>query len=181
MELLPADGPGALLVTHAVPADAPAMLALHRKVLEEGMWFITEPDELRETIDSRIAMIREATRGDSSVIFVARRRASLVGWAHLAGGPRRRTRHVGRLECMVDPAHRRRGVGAALLSAIVGWAEQHPVIAKISLQVYTHNEAAVGLYRRFGFVEEGRRVGEYRFADGSLRDDLLMARWVKPV
>jgi hypothetical protein len=27
-------------------------------------------------------------------------------------------------------------------------------------------------------VEEGRRVGEYRMEDGSLRDDLLMARWV---
>jgi RimJ/RimL family protein N-acetyltransferase len=42
--------------------------------------------------------------------------------------------------------------------------------------VFAHNARAVALYRKFGFEEEGRRLREYRFADGSWRDDILMAR-----
>ena len=48
-------------------------------------------------------------------------------------------------------------------------------LEKLSLAVYAHNLPALSLYRALGFQEEGRRVGEYRFADGSLRDDVLMA------
>lgn len=180
MEIPVDDIPGALVVGPAVPGDAPAILALHRRVLAEGEWFITEPDELRETVEHKLALVREAGRSSQAAFFVARRRAMVVGWAHVAAGPRRRTAHVGRVELMVDRPHRRRGVGGALLDAVVRWAEASSSLTKLSLQVFAHNTDAIALYRRFGFVEEGRRVGEYRFPDGSLRDDLLMARPVLP-
>jgi RimJ/RimL family protein N-acetyltransferase len=180
MELWADDIPGALVVGPAVPGDAAAILALHKRVLAEGDWFITEADELRETVDTKVALVREATRSDAAVFLVARRRSQLVGWAHVAPGERRRTAHVGRLAVMVAPAHRGRGVGKALLAAVVRWAEASPVVHKLSLQVFAHNTVALRLYASMGFVEEGRRLREYRFPDGSWRDDLLMARWVKP-
>ena len=36
------------------------------------------------------------------------------------------------------------------------------------------NDAAIALYRKFGFVEEGRRVRHYRRASGELWDSLVM-------
>lgn len=166
-------------VEPAVPGDAPAILALHRRVLQEGEWFITEPDEFPEGVESKVSVIREAARSENGVLLVARRAHALVGWAQVVGGGRRRTRHVGRLEMMVDARARGEGVGSALLAAVVAWAEKNPVVHKLSLNVFAHNARAVALYRKFGFREEGRREREYRFADGSWRDDLLMARWVK--
>ena len=45
---------------------------------------------------------------------------------------------------------------------------------KLVLDVFAHNEAAIALYRKFGFVEEGRRVKQYRRASGELWDALDM-------
>lgn len=167
-----------VVVDRAVPGDAPAILALHRRVLEEGEWFITEPDEFPEGVESKVGAIREAARSPNGVLLVARRGHALVGWVQVVGGGRRRTRHVGRIEMMVDGRHRGAGVGTALMQAVVDWATHHPIVRKLSLNVFAHNARAIALYRKFGFEEEGRRDGEYLFADGTFRADLLMARRV---
>ncbi|MDP2315390.1 MAG: GNAT family protein [Pseudomonadota bacterium] len=166
-------------VEPAVPGDAPAILALHRRVLAEGEWFITQPDEFPESVDAKVAVIRDAARSDNGVFLVARHQHALVGWAQVVGGGRRRTHHVGRLEMMVDARVRGVGIGSALLGAIVQWAERSPAVYKLSLNAFAHNTRALALYQKFGFEEEGRRKREYRFSDGTWRDDVLMCRWVK--
>lgn len=170
---------GPLAVTPATVADAAAMLALHRRVLDERVWFITDPDELRETVESKARAIRELAGGDAGVCLVARRGERLVGWGTVTFLPRRKLRHVGRVELMVEPEERGQGVGRALLRGLVAWADRHPQVRKLSLQVFTHNEGALALYRSMGFVEEGRREEEYLFPDGTYRGDVLMARPVR--
>jgi len=41
---------------------------------------------------------------------------------------------------------------------------------KLSLGVFPHNAAAIALYRKFGFVDEGRRVKHIRRSNGELWD-----------
>ncbi len=167
-----------LAITRAVPADAPAVLSIHRRVLDELEYFITEPDEFTETIDRKVAAIRAAAHDAAGLYLVARVERQVVGWSQVVTAPRRRVRHVGRVELMVDGRWRGRGVGTALLAAVVQWGIDHPIVEKLSLTVFTHNARAIALYARHGFYEEGRREREYRFADGSLRGDVMMARWV---
>jgi ribosomal protein S18 acetylase RimI-like enzyme len=50
-------------------------------------------------------------------------------------------------------------------------------VEKISLTVYPHNEAARALYRKFGFEEEGRLVGQSKKSYG-YEDEIVMARWL---
>jgi RimJ/RimL family protein N-acetyltransferase len=45
---------------------------------------------------------------------------------------------------------------------------------KLSLSVFAQNEAAIALYGRFGFLEEGRRIKHYRRASGELWDSVEM-------
>ena len=45
---------------------------------------------------------------------------------------------------------------------------------QFSLDVFAHNAAAIALYRKFGFVEEGRRVAQYRRSSGELWDSIVM-------
>lgn len=172
-------GLGAVFVGLAVPADAGGIVALHQRVVEEGAFFISEPDELRESVEGKVLQIQDCARSGRAVWYVARRRNRVVGMAHASAASRRRNRHVARIELMVDQDDRGRGIGGALLDAVILWAERHPVVHKLSLQVFAHNDAAIALYQGRGFREEGRRVREYLFPDGTWRDDLLMARWVK--
>jgi ribosomal protein S18 acetylase RimI-like enzyme len=68
---------------------------------------------------------------------------------------------------------RGRGVGSALLAAAIEWAREYG-LHKLSLGVFAHNAAAIALYRKFGFVEEGRHVKQYRRASGELWDSVDM-------
>lgn len=56
----------------------------------------------------------------------------------------------------VDPGLRRRGVGAALLDAVVQWARERG-FGRLELWAPAHAPAALTLYRAAGFTETGAR------------------------
>jgi ribosomal protein S18 acetylase RimI-like enzyme len=79
----------------------------------------------------------------------------------------------GELGMEVARAWRGRGVGSALLVAAIAFARERG-LHKVSLSVFPHNTAAIALYRKYGFVEEGRRVKQYRRQSGELWDAIDM-------
>ena len=64
-------------------------------------------------------------------------------------------------------------MGTALVTAAVEWARARG-LHKLALSVFPHNEAAIALYRKFGFSEEGRLVRHVRRAGGELWDLIEM-------
>ena len=79
----------------------------------------------------------------------------------------------GDLGLLVDAAWRGRGVGSALVQSGIDWARAQG-LHKLSLEVFPTNTAAIALYRKFGFVEEGLRTKQYRRASGELWDSVVM-------
>lgn len=79
----------------------------------------------------------------------------------------------GELGMLVRAGHRGRGVGTALVAAAIDRARERG-LHKLTLGVFPHNEAALALYRRFGFVEEGFRVAHIRRANGEFWDLIEM-------
>lgn len=77
------------------------------------------------------------------------------------------------LDLVVAPARRDEGVGSALLDALLAAVADRGA-EEVTLEVAVGNEPALALYRRRGFVVEGRRPGYYR--DGS--DALIL--WRRP-
>ncbi len=75
----------------------------------------------------------------------------------------------GEIGMMVAANWRGRGVGTALVAAAIDWARTRG-LHKLTLSVFPHNDAAIALYRKFGFVEEGRRKKQIRRANGELWD-----------
>jgi putative acetyltransferase len=86
-----------------------------------------------------------------------------------------RRRHAATLGMAVRTSARRQGVGSALLTAGINLAERWLAVRRIELEVYTDNEAAVALYKKFGFVVEGT-LRQYAFRDGQFADVYLMAK-----
>ncbi len=77
------------------------------------------------------------------------------------------------LTIAVDPAHRGRGLGRALLNA--GFADlMMTPVRRMFLEVDETNTSAIALYRRFGFAEIGTRKAYYPRPDGSAATALVM-------
>jgi putative acetyltransferase len=70
---------------------------------------------------------------------------------------------------------RGRGVGTALMTAAVHLAENWLGLTRLELTVFTDNEAAIALYRKFGFEVEGT-MRRYALRDGQYVDSHAMAR-----
>jgi len=71
-----------------------------------------------------------------------------------------------------------RGFGRILLGAMVDAADDWLDIKRLELTVYTDNDIAIGLYRKFGFEQEGV-LKAYGFRSGTYVDAYAMAR-VRP-
>jgi [ribosomal protein S18]-alanine N-acetyltransferase len=124
-------------------ADLPAVL-----VLEEDLF---APDTWTE------AMYREELRyPDSRHYLVAENATGVVGWAGLIAYDDEA--HVSTIG--VARQRQGEGIGARLLDAVLAEADRRSPV--VLLEVRADNELAMGLYRRRGFTEIGRRRRYYR-------------------
>ncbi|WES86969.1 GNAT family N-acetyltransferase [Dickeya fangzhongdai] len=107
--------------------------------------------------------------------LVAEWEGELVGnlGFEIFSNPRRR--HAGTFGMGVKDTHQHRGIGSALLSALTDLTDNWLNIHRIELTVYTDNDAALALYRKFGFVVEGESK-DYAFRHGRFTDVFHMAR-----
>jgi putative acetyltransferase len=106
-------------------------------------------------------------------VFLAERDGEIVGRLSISRDPHPASRHVADLGLMVAVTARRQGVGRALLEQAVTWA-QATGVRKLELHVFPHNEPAIRLYERFGFVREGYRKEHFRRGPEYV-DAILMA------
>jgi putative acetyltransferase len=115
--------------------------------------------------------------GTPDVHLVAERGGEVIGSAGLhAAGKALRRRHVMAMGISVVKEAQGQGVGSALMAALCDYADRWLGTLRIELTVYTDNEAALRLYRKFGFEIEGTMRG-YAMRDGQFVDAYAMARF----
>jgi RimJ/RimL family protein N-acetyltransferase len=147
---------GAIRVRPGEEGDRRALALLFADVAEERDGIATEPP---------VDVEKRAASWDLDGTLVAVAGGEIVG--ELAVDPS--WFGYGEIGMMVAADWRGRGVGTALMVAAIDWARAQGM-HKLALSVFPHNEAAIALYRKFGFVEEGRRVRHLRRASGELWD-----------
>ncbi|MFK7800099.1 MAG: GNAT family N-acetyltransferase [Anaerolineae bacterium] len=113
---------------------------------------------------------------DNIISLVAEIDGKVVGRLGLTTSVRPRRKHAGALGMGVHDAYAGRGVGTALMNAVVDMADNWLNLSRLELDVFTDNAPAIGLYKKFDFVEEGvKRAFAYR--EGEYVDTLMMARF----
>jgi RimJ/RimL family protein N-acetyltransferase len=160
-------------VRRARPEDVDGSLGLLEAIAEERKYILTEPPIDRERRRQRQL---EMLQSDETQLFVAEANGEIVGELSAF---RRATTGPATIGMGVAAAWRGRGVGTALMQACLDWAREAGV-HKLSLEVFPWNEGAIALYRKFGFVEEGRLRRHYRRRSGELWDVLVMGLVLEP-
>lgn len=156
--------------------DASKLCEAERQVVEQfdGL-LVSEPHELQEPIFRR--RLTEIANGKGKCLVVERD-GEIVAHATLWPMELRKVSHVLRLDMCVHMGHWRQGHGERLLQELLSWFRKESTAHKIELLVRSENVAAVALYRKAGFVEEGRLKDRMRLSTGRYIDDITMGLFV---
>ncbi|MGE8064774.1 GNAT family N-acetyltransferase [Pseudomonas sp. NPDC089569] len=118
---------------------------------------------------------RLVPENERMVQLVALHQGTVIGYITLEQFSRTRRSHAATFGLSVALAWQGKGVGSKLLAAALDVADNWMNLRRIELTVFADNEAAIGLYRKFGFEAEGV-FRDYAVRDGVWVDTLSMAR-----
>jgi putative acetyltransferase len=159
-----------ILVRHAEPSDYEAV---HRIYIQpKVVWGTLQlPYRSAEVRRQQLAQPQEGIYA-----LVASVDGEVVGHLSLrASSHSPRRRHAGSIGMGVHDDWQGKGVGTALMEALIELADRWLNLTRLELSVWTDNEPTIRLYRKFGFETEGT-LRAYGFRDGRFADVHYMAR-----
>jgi RimJ/RimL family protein N-acetyltransferase len=164
-----------VMIRPAKSTDAAEIARRMARVVKEGIYLEEEPDTLPtgKEKEKEIRRIRE----DGGMYAVAEVDGKIAGVALLRRGPLSMNRHVAKFRMWLIPGYRGLGLGKKLMEYIIHWARAHGV-EKISLDVFSNNERAIRLYKKYGFRVEGRLKRQY-VLEGRYVDEIFMGLFLQ--
>lgn len=107
--------------------------------------------------------------------FIAEVEGQAAGEITLFTNASPRRKHTVSFGIGVLPEYSGRGVGAKLLETAIDYAFNWLAAVRMELEVFTDNEKAIRLYKKFGFKAEGVQE-KAAFRDGRYCDVMMMAK-----
>ncbi|MBO8173229.1 MAG: GNAT family N-acetyltransferase [Bacillaceae bacterium] len=154
--------------------DAPSIIRRMGKVVREGEYLEEEEQTMADVREEERKI--EKMRKKGSMYTVAVVDEEIVAAAELKRGALRMNRHTAEFRIWVGPLFRGMGIGKHLMIYTIDWAKKNG-LKKISLDVFANNERAIDLYKRYGFVVEGRRRDHF-FINGRYVDEIFMSKFL---
>lgn len=158
-----------LIIRRTEPSDAKGLQALFLGV-EAYSQTLQLPNPNVKTWENRLSNVP-----DNVYSFVAVWDDEVVGNLGLVINTNPRQHHIAHIGMAVKDGHHGKGIGSALLNTAIDLAENWLNISRIELTVYTDNEKAIALYKKFGFEVEGE-ARNYAFRNGEFVNAYYMAR-----
>jgi RimJ/RimL family protein N-acetyltransferase len=158
--------------------DAKIVLEIQQEVISESDYLITISEEFNKTTEQQSKWIQKILENERETIIVAEVGDEVVGWLVFQSQSRKRLAHIGSFGMMIRKEYRNKGIGKLLIKALLDCAEKDPLIEKVSLGVFSTNHSAIDLYKSMGFIEEGRKIKEFKINNNEYVDDILMYKMV---
>jgi len=143
-------------------------------IIAEEEFQITTPDEFYFSEKQGKQWIKEHNDNPDNILIVAESENKIIGMISFRIIPRIKLRHQGAFGLSVDKEWRDKGIGKLLVEILIEWGKDNSLIEKICLEVFSTNQRAIHLYKKLGFIEEGRRVKHVKTKDGEYVDLILM-------
>ncbi len=163
-------------VRAAVPADLEQVAAIYAHYVTTSVATFEEVPPTAADWRRRL----DDLAGRNLPFLVAAAGAVVGGYAYAAPWrPKPAYRHTVEDTVYVSPGHTGRGIGGALLGALMAGCERAGARQVIAVIADTGGDASAALHRRFGFVQAGRLCGVGR-KHGRWIDTVLMQRELGP-
>ncbi len=141
-------------VRDAAPADAPALAAIYGHHVLNGVGTFEETPPTAEEMVRRLGAV--CALGLPYLVAVGPEVEEILGFAYASAfRPRAAYRYTAEDSVYVAPGQQGRGVGRALVSAVVARCEALGLRQLIAVIGGSENDASIGLHRSLGFEMKG--------------------------
>jgi len=171
---LPAGADAEILIREATEADVPAIVEILNVEIAESPYVYAE---VPVTVADRQAWLTTHRAANLPVLVAeSTEQSAVIGWAALSPyRPSSGYRFTAELSVYVARGAQRRGVGVALMRALIDIAERERGLHALVGSVDAENTPSLELLGKLGFVEVAR-LPEVGFKFGRWRTQLLVLR-----
>jgi len=142
-------------ITKATPEMAQDIIDYVKLTSAETANLVTTPSEFNIPLDKEKEYIQSQIDSRLGNLLVALDEGEIVGLSGIHGRLGRvRISHIVSLGITVKKSHWGKGIGYDLMNHHIEYAKENE-IKKINLEVRVDNKAAIKLYEKCGFLEEG--------------------------
>lgn len=154
--------------------DAQALIDYMKEVDCETKFLAREPGEFGFTEEQEKAFISSLAADVSSHLLIAEIEGQIV--ANCSVGiimNKCRYLHRAALGVSVKQAFWGLGIGSAMMNECIKWCKKNDV-EQLELEVVTHNERALAMYKSIGFEIYGTKKHALKYSDGTYADEYFM-------
>lgn len=153
--------------------DSEAFLHMLNQLDNETKYMMFEPGERPQDIDFIRKKI-DASIESSALLLCVADKDEIIGFLSAERGNFIRNRHNAYIVVGILGKGRSKGLGSCLFDNLMDWAKNQG-ITRLELTVMCHNEAAIALYKKYGFEIEGTKRNSL-YVDGSYVDEYYMGK-----
>ena len=169
------------MIRFAKEIDAESIIDIRKEIIlleTTTKFFIVSPNKLPNDSNAEIEKIRKSNeKGNLYIVYEVDKK--VVGFLIFNRYELERLRHAGTMGMGIREAYCNQGIGTKLIEFLISWAKEQKGLEKICLGVVSINDRAIKVYKRMGFVEEGRQRNQIKYEDGSYGDDVLMGFYIE--
>ena len=166
-------GLGMILIREATKKDAQQIMEHTKKITGTSKFMVMLSEELNQDLKEEQKRIEQQIQA-GGLILLAEDKRKIIGLLSLRAEKIKRLKHVATMAIDIQEEYCNQGIGTKLLSYMIDWTKKNSQIEKICLHVLSSNERAIHVYKKIGFVEEGRRVDHIKMTNDCYVDDVLM-------
>jgi hypothetical protein len=158
-------------------SDAKSIIEHKQIVTDEN------PDTLATAIENRPITISEEEETIKSLDendfgIVALDGDRVIGMLNMRQDKRKKMEHIAQFGISLQKDFTGAGTGTKMIEAALDFAKKNDIIEKVILTVFSNNPAAIKLYKKLGFVEEGTLKNQVKLKEG-YTDLVYMANFLE--
>lgn len=156
--------------------DAKKYIALYKKLDEETIFRLYEPEERQISLSEQKIEIKSMILNNNSTIILAEDADELVGYLSASSRSQHRIKHIVTIGIAILQSHVNKGIGTMLFKELEGWAKEHNK-HRLELTVMENNPNAYALYKKMGFEVEGVKKDSL-LVNGEYINDIYMSKLI---
>ncbi|AEA45456.1 GNAT family N-acetyltransferase [Fluviicola taffensis] len=165
---------GRIVLIRAVEiADATKIIEFVHGFVYDSEFVPLVEGEFNPTLPEEELILKNYVDRSNSLFLVAEFEGQIIANINLDGNQRQIMRHTAVFGMGMHLEWQNCGLGTIILQSAIDWARNHSELELLFLQVYAENEAGIALYKKLGFVENGRMPNMFK-QNNRYHDEITM-------